>query len=152
MNKPDIKDIKSKIEKKVDPQHQGFFHTRTFHILLCVGIVLIILILYNCVIRTDKVAVTPEQEELNQQHESMYLDTFDVVGDYLFPPLKTSKEEQTTEAEKTDKQQDKSEAKVSKPTDSEEDIIESADISSDPTPAPPPPPAAPAPTVETIEQ
>lgn len=91
MNKPDIKEIKSKIEKKVDPQHQGFFHTRTFHILLCVGIVLIILILYNCVIRTDKAAVTPEQEELNQQHESMYLDTFDVVGDYLFPPLKTSK-------------------------------------------------------------
>jgi cytoskeletal protein RodZ len=153
MKKPDMKDLKSKLEQKVDPQHRGFFHTRTFHVILGVGIVLLILILYNCVIRTDR-AVTPEQEELNKQHESMYLDTFDVVGDYLFPPMKNTKDDVSTDDEKDDKQKEKTENKESKPAAEEEEIIESADISSDPTPAPPTPvqPAAPAPTIETIEQ
>lgn len=130
-----------------------FFHTRLFKI--CCGIIVVIIIfsIYNCVVSDDRPQIlTPEQEEQAEQDRAAYKDTFDVVGDYLFPAQEHSRDELMTDDEregKTAKAEDKQPAPTAAADTPEEgDIIESADISSDTKPAPP----APAPKEPAAEQ
>ncbi|MBQ7422268.1 MAG: hypothetical protein IJV27_09025 [Prevotella sp.] len=147
--------MKGKLQSKIDPKHRGFTHTRLFHVLLGLLILVFILVLYNCVVREDsRQTITPEQAEAEQEHEAMYLDTFDVVGDYLFPPQKSNAEDMMTDAEKEaakaakDKKTDAKEAKT-EPTErlTVDDIMESADPTSDPRPVI----SVPVPTVEKMD-
>lgn len=135
-------------------------HKKLF-IRLFVGIVVVLLIMvvYNCVVRSDDDPQRLEQLEAEKERQAMYADTFDVVGDYLFPNQKVSNEDMALEVDKDKKEKPDAEEtkqkKEEKPV-ADDDIIESADISSDPTPAPPAPPApsiekAATPTVTTIE-
>lgn len=109
-------------------------------------VILFIMVIYNCVVRTDDDPQKLEKLEEEKAREAMYADTFDVVGDYLFPNQKVSNEDMALEADK-DKKDEKASDEGSKKKektsadDDDDEIIESADISSDPTPAPPAPPA-----------
>lgn len=123
---------------------------------LGIGIVAIIIIfsIYNCVVSDDRPQVlTPEQEIKAEQERAAYKDTFDVVGDYLFPAMGNSRDELLTDDEKegkTEKTEEKQQQKIADERDAEDDIIESADISSDTKPAPPAP-APKAPETEPLE-
>lgn len=123
-------------------KHKGLF-MRLFG---GVVVILLILVIYNCVVRTDDDPQNLERIEAEKAREAMYADTFDVVGDYLFPNQKVSNEDMALEADK-DKKDEKASDEGSKKNektsadDDDDEIIESADISSDPTPAPPAPPA-----------
>ena len=81
MDNKKLQEMKRKVENTVDPKHKGFFHTRLFKVFATFFAIVIALILYNCVVRDTP--STPE-EEAEQQAKEQYLDTFDVVGDYLF--------------------------------------------------------------------
>lgn len=130
---------------------------------IAIGIVVIIIIftIYNCVVSDDRTQIlTPEQEEQAAQEASAVKDTFDVVGDYLFPTMGNSKDELMTDDEREGKTTQQEEKKEQKTTvkDDDDDIVESADISSDTKPAPPAPKvvtepaeAPKAPTVTPIE-
>lgn len=117
-------------------------------------VILFIMVIYNCVVRTDDDPQKLEKLEEEKAREAMYADTFDVVGDYLFPNQKVSNEDMALEADK-DKKDEKASDEGSKKKektsadDDDDEIIESADISSDPTPAPPAPPA---PAVEQMSK
>lgn len=135
--------MKHKMESAVDPQHKGFFHTRLFKVVCGLFAIMIILILYNCIVRDTP--STPE-EEAEQQAKEMLLDTFDVVGDYLFKTPEQSKVEEATDEQKAEQEQAKKEmakesgAKTTEKDDhADDEMIESADISSDTKPAPPAP-------------
>lgn len=130
-----------------------FIHTRAFKI--CCGVVAVVIIfsIYNCIVSDERVTpLTPEQEEQAAQEQAAYKDTFDVVGDYLFPSMGNSRDELLTDDEKEGKTEQKEEKQQSKAPDvddvHDEDFIESADISSDTKPAPP----APAPRDPGVEQ
>ena len=127
-----------------------------------IGVIVIIIVftIYNCVISDDRPnALTPEQEEQAAQEASAIKDTFDVVGDYLFPTMGNSRDELMTDDEREGKSTQQEEKKEQKTTaKDDDDIVESADISSDTKPAPPAPKvvtepadAAKAPTVTPIE-
>lgn len=116
-------------------------------------VILFIMVIYNCVVRTDDDPQKLERLEEEKAREAMYADTFDVVGDYLFPNQKVSNEDMALETEKDKKDEKASEDTKRKQeksvVDDDDEIIESADISSDPTPAPPAPPA---PQVEKMDK
>ena len=117
-------------------------------------VILIVMVIYNCVVRTDDDPQKLEKIEEEKAREAMYADTFDVVGDYLFPNQKMSNEDMELESDKDkkdDKASDDTKKKQEKSAadDDDDEIIESADISSDPTPAPPAPPA---PQVEKMDK
>lgn len=116
-------------------------------------VILFIMVIYNCVVRTDDDPQKLEKLEEEKAREAMYADTFDVVGDYLFPNQKVSNEDMALETEKDKKDEKASEDTKKKQeksvVDDDDEIIESADISSDPTPAPPAPPA---PQVEKMDK
>ena len=109
-----------------------------------IGIVAIIIVftIYNCVVGDDRPQMlTPEQEEQAAQEHAAYKDTFDVVGDYLFPAMGNSRDELLTDEEREGTSEKKEEKKetVADKQDADDEIIESADISSDTKPAPPAP-------------
>ncbi|MBO7581037.1 MAG: hypothetical protein J6T38_05900 [Bacteroidaceae bacterium] len=116
-------------------------------------VILFIMVIYNCVVRTDDDPQKLEKLEEEKAREAMYADTFDVVGDYLFPNQKVSNEDMALESDKDKKDEkasDDTKKKLEKSiVDDDDEIIESADISSDPTPAPPAPPA---PQVEKMDK
>lgn len=139
-------------------KHKGLF-MRLFG---GVVVILFVLVIYNCVVRANRDPDRLERLEEEKAREAMYADTFDVVGDYLFPNQKASSEDMALESEKDKKDEksaddsNKKKSESAAPDGNEEEIIESADISSDPTPAPPAPPAPPIeqmskPSVTTVE-
>ncbi len=97
MDNKKLQEMKRKVENTVDPKHKGFFHTRLFKVFATFFAIVIALILYNCVVRDTP--STPE-EEAEQQAKEQYLDTFDVVGDYLF---KTPQQKTTSKRKKRPK-------------------------------------------------
>ena len=120
-----------------------------------IGVIAIIILfsIYNCIVSDDRSsALTPEQEEQAAQETAAIKDTFDVVGDYLFPAMGNSRDELMTDEEREGKKEaDKSKEQTKTVTEgdvADDDIIESADISSDTKPAPP----APAPKAPETEQ
>lgn len=157
MDNKKLQEMKKKVENTVDPKHKGFFHTRLFKVFATFFAIVIALILYNCVVRDTP--STPE-EEAEQQAKEQYLDTFDVVGDYLFKtPQQTNAKNEDEEKKDEDDKQKKETAKEDKQGDpaagipAGEEIIESADLSSDTKPAPPAPEPkkTPEPSIEKIE-
>ena len=109
-----------------------------------IGVIAIVILfsIYNCIVSDDRSsALTPEQEEQAAQETAAIKDTFDVVGDYLFPAMGNSRDELLTDEEREGTSENKEEKKetASDTQDADDDIIESADISSDTKPAPPAP-------------
>ncbi|GAB6982085.1 hypothetical protein [Prevotella dentasini] len=83
-------------EKK---KKHGFRHSLTFK-LLCGLVVLFLLgMLYNWIVNDDD-TVADEQEQVEEQKRKASLDTLDIVGDYLWPRMKPSKEDMMTDEEK----------------------------------------------------
>lgn len=135
-------------------------HSRLFKVICGVVIVLLILVLYNCVVRENRDSnLTPEQQEAIEMEKAELKDTFDVVGDYLFPPQKHSADELLTDDErearnngdkKTDEKITETHVETVSNAPSEDDIVESADLRSDVHKAPAAPPPA-EPSVEKVE-
>ena len=141
---------------------KAFTHTRTFKVLCGVVIVMLVLTLYNCVVRDDRSRsdMTPEQQEALEMEKAELKDTFDVVGDYLFPAQKHSADELMTDEEreargnggekKAEEKLTETQVPTVKAESDGEDIVESADLRSD-TRVAPAAPASPEPSVEKLE-
>lgn len=155
-----VRGIKERIGDRVDPGHKGCLHTMLFRVVCGVVAIFILFALYNIIVRTDNAPATlMEQEE--EEAQRALLDTFDVVGDYFLPGQKADMEDLLTDADRDAAEKgggkDAEASETTGPSSSEspsasDDIIESADISSDASPAPVPGqnPTVP-PTVEKIE-
>lgn len=135
---------------------KGFSRSTLFKVICGTVVVLLLFMLYNCVLRGgNKAVLTPDDDDIEEQ-KAVLKDTFDVLGDYLFPTQKVSKEDMMTDDEKKESESKKDDDKkddvktvvIDKPS---ADEIESADISSDPKPAPAPDPKLSAPTIEKME-
>lgn len=145
------------MKKYKKPTWKEFWHSTMFKVLGGLFVLFIFAILYNMITRKKSYADRQAAQEAEQRRISS-LDTLDVVGDYLFPnaPLQKDMEKETDKEEK-DKEEKKTE-KHETVADEAEEIIESADISSDPSPEPTQPitpveiKKSGTPTVETIEQ
>ena len=67
---------------------------------LCVLVVLVFLgLIYNFIVSSDDGPMT-EQEQEEVQKRNADVDTIDIVGDYLWPNMKSSKEDMMTDEEK----------------------------------------------------
>lgn len=128
--------------KKASLRGKGCLHSIFFKIFLGIVFIFILFVLYNLVVTRDDVQKTQSEIDEEQEQKAL-LDTFDVVGDYFFPTQKASAEDLMTDDEKKAAEKSKEErnletdASASPDGETTDDIIESADISSDTKPTVP---------------
>lgn len=95
--------VTDKIRDLIDPKHEGFRHTVWFKILLGLLLLILLGVVYSVFIRPNKQSRTSSDEREAEAAREAELDTLDVVGDYLWPDVKGSKD---TEEEKKDDKED----------------------------------------------
>ena len=87
-------------------KQRKFTKSLTFKVLCGLAILVFLGLIYNLIVASDDAPMT-EQEEEEVQKRNAEVDTIDVVGDYLWPNMKSSRknmmtdEENAAEAEKT---------------------------------------------------
>ena len=79
-------------------QHK-FTKSLTFRILCVLAILIVLGLIYNFIVAADDTPMT-EQEEEEVQKRNADADTIDIIGDYLWPQMKPSKEDMMTDEEK----------------------------------------------------
>ena len=153
------------VERK---RKHGFRYSVTLKILCGLVLLFFLGLLYNWVVDGEDVVVD-SQEEVEEQQRKASLDTIDIVGDYLWPRMKSRKEDMMTDEERAKAAEAARKAADDKAfraaADSHADEPKPIDPVTEPAPATVPttesaakPSAlptiekAPAPRVETIEQ
>lgn len=139
----EIHDMKNKTEGEQASKRKGCLHTLLFGVVCGIAAIFLLFASYNMIVRTNGSTATEMEQEEEDMRKAL-LDTFDVVGDYLFPRQKADREDLMTDAEKeaelkgVGKDIGETDISVSANAVSDEgnDIMESADISSDPNPVP----------------
>ncbi len=96
--------VTDKIRDLIDPKHEGFRHTVWFKILLGLLLLILLGVVYSVFIRPNKQEQAPTDERDSEAAREAELDTFDIVGDYLWPNVKGSKD--TIEGKKDDRAND----------------------------------------------
>ena len=87
-------------------KQRKFTKSLTFKVLCGLAVLVFLGLIYNLIVASDDAPMT-EQEEEEVQKRNAEVDTIDVVGDYLWPNMKSSRknmmtdEENAAEAEKT---------------------------------------------------
>ena len=87
-------------------KQRKFTKLLTFKVLFGLAVLVFLGLIYNFIVASDDAPMT-EQEEEEVQKRNAEVDTIDVVGDYLWPNMKSSRknmmtdEENAAEAEKT---------------------------------------------------
>lgn len=87
-------------------QHK-FRKSLTFKVLCGLVVLLVLGLVYNFIVAADDAPMTEEEQEEVQQRNADR-DTIDIVGNYLWPDMKPSKEKETADEDKTaDAEKDK---------------------------------------------
>lgn len=76
-----------------------FTKSLTFKVLCGLVVLLCLGLIYNFIVASDDVPMT-EQEEEEVQQRNADVDTIDIVGNYLWPNMKPSREDMMTDEEK----------------------------------------------------
>ena len=71
----------------------------TFKVLFGLVVLVFLGLIYNLIVASDEVPMT-EQEEEEVQQRNAEVDTIDVVGNYLWPKMKSSREDKMIDEEK----------------------------------------------------
>ena len=77
--------ISDLIRDKIDPEHKGFRHTLLYKMLIGLALLVILGVIYNVFIRRSSTQDLTDDESEEEAARKATLDTFDVVGDYLWP-------------------------------------------------------------------
>ena len=80
-------------------KQRKFTKSLTFKVLCGLAVLVFLGLIYNLIVASDDAPMT-EQEEEEVQKRNAYADTIDIVGDYLWPNMKPSKEDMMTDKEK----------------------------------------------------
>lgn len=80
-------------------KQRKFTKSLTFKVLCGLAVLVFLGLIYNLIVASDDAPMT-EQEEEEVQKRNAEVDTIDVVGDYLWPNMKPSKEDMMTDEEK----------------------------------------------------
>lgn len=83
-------------------KQRKFTKSLTFKVLCGLAVLVFLGLIYNLIVASDDAPMT-EQEEEEVQKRNADADTIDIVGDYLWPNVKPSKEDMMTDEEKADK-------------------------------------------------
>ena len=83
-------------------KQRKFTKSLTFKVLCGLAVLVFLGLIYNLIVASDDAPMT-EQEEEEVQKRNADADTIDIVGDYLWPNMKPSKEDMMTDEEKADK-------------------------------------------------
>ena len=83
--------ISDLIRDKIDPEHKGFRHTLLYKMLIGLTLLVILGVIYNVFIRRSSTKDLTDDESEEEAARKATLDTFDIVGDYLWPADKTAK-------------------------------------------------------------
>ena len=80
-------------------KQRKFTKSLTFKVLCGLAVLVFLGLIYNLIVAADDVPMT-EQEEEEVQKRNAEVDTIDVVGNYLWPKMKSSREDKMTDEEK----------------------------------------------------
>ena len=80
-------------------KQRKFTKSLTFKVLCGLAVLVFLGLIYNLIVASDDAPMT-EQEEEEVQKRNADADTIDIVGDYLWPNMKPSKEDMMTDEEK----------------------------------------------------
>lgn len=80
-------------------KQRKFTKSLTFKVLCGLAVLVFLGLIYNLIVASDDAPMT-EQEEEEVQKRNADVDTIDIVGDYLWPNMKPSKEDMMTDEEK----------------------------------------------------
>ena len=78
-------------------KQRKFTKSLTFKVLCGLAVLVFLGLIYNLIVASDDTPMT-EQEEVQKRNADA--DTIDIVGDYLWPNMKPSKEDMMTDEEK----------------------------------------------------
>lgn len=117
-----------------------FTKTLTFKVLCGLVVLFLLGLCYNIIVAEDDVSMSEEEQEEEQQRKAD-MDTIDIVGDYLWPRMKPSRQDMMTDEEKAKEKEDAKDKQ-----DKAAHEAKSSDASSGEAPmAAPAPPVTPAP-------
>ena len=80
-------------------KQRKFTKSLTFKVLCGLAILVFLGLIYNLIVASDDAPMT-EQEEEEVQKRNAEIDTIDVVGNYLWPKMKSSREDKMIDEEK----------------------------------------------------
>lgn len=80
-------------------KQRKFTKSLTFKVLCGLAVLVFLGLIYNLIVAADDVPMT-EQEEEEVQQRNAEVDTIDVVGNYLWPKMKSSREDKMIDEEK----------------------------------------------------
>lgn len=78
-------------------KQRKFTKSLTFKVLCGLAVLVFMGLIYNLIVASDDAPMTEQEEEEVQKRNA---DTIDIVGDYLWPNMKPSKEDMMTDEEK----------------------------------------------------
>ena len=117
-------------------QHK-FTKSLTFRILCVLAILIVLGLIYNFIVAADDTPMT-EQEEEEVQKRNADADTIDIIGDYLWPQMKPSKEDMMTDEEKATEAEKAKEGKDGTEKATSDKVLSTQHEASVPVPAPAP--------------
>lgn len=82
-----------------------FTKTLTFKVLCGLVVLFLLGLCYNIIVAEDDVPMSEEEQEEEQQRKAD-MDTIDIVGDYLWPRMKPSRQDMMTDEEKAKEKED----------------------------------------------
>ena len=80
-------------------KQRKFTKSLTFKVLCGLAVLVFLGLIYNLIVASDDAPMT-EQEEEEVQKRNAEVDTIDVVGNYLWPKMKSSREDKMIDEEK----------------------------------------------------
>ena len=80
-------------------KQRKFTKSLTFKVLCGLAVLVFLGLIYNLIVASDDAPMT-EQEEEEVQKRNAEVDTIDVVGNYLWPKIKSSREDKMIDEEK----------------------------------------------------
>ena len=117
-------------------QHK-FTKSLTFRILCVLAILIVLGLIYNFIVAADDTPMT-EQEEEEVQKRNADADTIDIIGDYLWPQMKPSKEDMMTDEEKATEAEKAKEGKDGTEKATSDKVLSTQHEAPGPVPAPAP--------------